>query len=762
MRLSYFRTLLIASLLLAGAPAWGQNKGFQLNRYEPTAAGEWSFAVDHPWYSSLRSLAAGITLNYAHNPLVLESLQPGGTTYSTQSVLIGHQLIGHIDIAGSIANRVLLSFSLPFTLLERGDDATANMYGVNLVSSAAVGDPRFGAMFRVFGNPYESAISLSLGAYVWVPINTKTFPLQTGETNFRFLPKLVLSGIGHHVMWSFTGGFYVRPEASIGNLAPAPGNSVGSELQLGAAIAYASMERRLSIGPEAVMYTDVLNGNAFNLQHTNLEVLLGLNYNIARLIQLGVAGGAGVLRGPGTPDARVLLRLAYAPMADKRPKDRDNDGIPDPEDACPDQAGVRTGNPATNGCPPPPADRDQDGVVDTQDLCPDEPAGAKPDPEKPGCPLRDSDLDGVYDNQDQCPQEPAGAKPDPEKPGCPLRDTDGDGVYDNEDRCKDTPAGPHPSRTAKGCPDKDSDGDGVYDTYDQCPTVAAGLNPDPQKPGCPLPDRDHDQIPDATDACPDKPGSPSPDPKKNGCPGLVEVKSGQIIIKEQVFFATNKDVVLKKSFTLLDVVAHTLNTLPQIKRVMIEGHTDNQGKPELNTDLSDRRAKSVMRYLISKGVAAGRLEAKGFGPTQPIADNKTAKGRALNRRVDFKITDPAQPAPPAGAASPFVAPPMPAAAKPAVAPPAAKGAPANKAKAGARGKPAAAGAPPAATPPPAAPAAAPEAAPAAAKDAAAPATAPGGKPAAKPRKPAAAKGKKGGTASSPAPASGAPAPAATP
>ena len=80
-----------------------------------------------------------------------------------------------------------------------------------------------------------------------------------------------------------------------------------------------------------------------------------------------------------------------------------------------------------------------------------------------------------------------------------------------------------------------------------------------------------------------------------------------------------------------------------LKKVRVEGHTDNQGKADYNTDLSDRRAKSVMAYLIVKGVEATRLDAKGFGPSKPIADNKMVKGRALNRRVDFVIVDPVLP-----------------------------------------------------------------------------------------------------------------------
>ena len=110
-----------------------------------------------------------------------------------------------------------------------------------------------------------------------------------------------------------------------------------------------------------------------------------------------------------------------------------------------------------------------------------------------------------------------------------------------------------------------------------------------------------------------------------------------------MFFATNKDVILKKSFPLLQSMADALKASPQIRKVLIEGHSDDRGKREYNIELSGRRAQSVKRWLVENGVAELRLDSKGFGPDNPIADNKTAKGRAANRRVDFVIVDPPQP-----------------------------------------------------------------------------------------------------------------------
>ena len=611
------RSILLTAGLAAGAAclmdtdahAQATQQGFTLNRYEPTAAGEWSFWVDHPWYSSTRYFAAGITLNYGHDPLVY-GRDTGSGIDKTVNV-IEHQLLGHIDLAGSFLDRILITASMPITLLERGNAAG----GVTPTEGAAAGDPRFGLWVRLFGQPYRSAVALSIGANVWIPLRafTSSGVSETSSDTFvRIMPKLALGGLSGHVMWSVTGGFLFRAPAQLGASDPR-GSTVGSELQIGAAVSYADTVRRFAIGPEAILSTtllgnDDLHPQPFSSDYTSLEVLLGAHYNIAKLINLGLAGGIGILRTPGTPDGRVLLRLAYAPMHDDAkkpvPQDRDGDGILDINDACPNDPGIATKDPKTNGCP----DRDRDKVVDIIDICPDTPKGDRPDPARLGCPLGDRDGDGILDPDDICPDQHKGEHPDPARLGCPLGDRDGDGVLDPEDLCPDEPM---------------------------------GAQPDPNKRGCPLRDRDRDGVPDDQDACPDVPGVPNADAKKNGCP-LSEVKDGRIIIVEPVFFATDKDVILQQSFPVLQSVADALQKATEIKKVLIEGHTDNRGTRNYNIDLSNRRAKSVMKWLIETGgVAAGRLQAKGFGPDHPIASNNLPEGREKNRRVDFLITDPA-------------------------------------------------------------------------------------------------------------------------
>ena len=297
-------------------------------------------------------------------------------------------------------------------------------------------------------------------------------------------------------------------------------------------------------------------------------------------------------------------------------KDTDKDGVPDKIDKCPDTPkGVVVD---ALGCP---VDSDNDGVADYLDKCPDTPAGAKVD--AMGCPL-DTDLDGVPDYLDKCANTPSGVSVDAS--GCPI-DTDGDGIPDYLDKCPDTRAGE--AVGSNGCP-MDADGDGVPDSIDKCPGTPKGVKVD--EFGCPL-DRDNDGVPDYLDKCPDVAGIAA----NKGCP---EIKAATKKIfahaLQGIQFESGKDVIKKSSNSILNEVVKVMNENPSYN-LDINGHTDSKGAATMNLDLSQRRAEAVMNYLTKQGVEASRLKATGYGQTIPVATNSTAVGRALNRRVEFKV-----------------------------------------------------------------------------------------------------------------------------
>lgn len=151
------------------------------------------------------------------------------------------------------------------------------------------------------------------------------------------------------------------------------------------------------------------------------------------------------------------------------------------------------------------------------------------------------------------------------------------------------------------------------------------------------PDADGDQIDDARDACPNTRGITSEYPKLNGCPPAVTVQGEQLVLQQQVRFALGSDVILADSDEILTQLVRIIQQHPEIARIAVDGHTDNVGNEPANLALSRRRALSVVRWLIARGIDERRLEARGFGPRQPLVPNDTEAGRNQNRRVEFHI-----------------------------------------------------------------------------------------------------------------------------
>jgi outer membrane protein OmpA-like peptidoglycan-associated protein len=355
---------------------------------------------------------------------------------------------------------------------------------------------------------------------------------------------------------------------------------VGSEMSYGVSAGYRFWNGAGLIGPELYGATGI-NASDVSLKSktTPMEMLLGAHYRLGPSWHVDLGAGTALTRGLGAPLLRVVAAIEWAPLYEppaERQPDRDHDRLPDPSDACPEVPGLPTYDPRTNGCVPAPADRDSDRIIDMFDACPDQPGPSTQDPKTNGCPP----------------------------------------------------------------PPPDADGDGVIDPEDACPSEPGVRTDDPKTNGCPPPkDRDGDGILDPQDACPDQPGPADPDPAKNGCP-VARIEGKQIKITEQIKFAFGRADILPESEAVLNAVAAIMTQHPEIKKVSIEGHTDNHGADQLNLVLSRTRAASVVNWLVRHGIDAKRLSSAGFGKTRPIDTNDTEVGRKNNRRVEFQIIEP--------------------------------------------------------------------------------------------------------------------------
>jgi OmpA-OmpF porin, OOP family len=320
-------------------------------------------------------------------------------------------------------------------------------------------------------------------------------------------------------------------------------------------------------------------------------------------------------------------------------KDTDNDGVVDLEDKCPEVAGLVK----YKGCPPP--DADGDGFLDDEDKCPNKAEDFDGFQDTDGCPEEedaDADNDGILDQADKCPTDPEDKDGFEDADGCPDRDNDADGVLDDTDKCPTVAEDRDGFEDNDGCPDLDNDQDGFPDERDSCPNDKEDIDGFEDTDGCPEPDNDKDGIPDTKDRCPMEPETVNGVTDDDGCPDkkytLIQVTKKAIKIKQKVKFKTGRFAILKASFPMLDQIADAIAS-NKIRKILVEGHTDDVGRDSSNMRLSQKRADAVRKYLVNKGVNAEVLDAIGFGETRPLVKGKSRDARSANRRVEFKIIE---------------------------------------------------------------------------------------------------------------------------
>jgi outer membrane protein OmpA-like peptidoglycan-associated protein len=279
-------------------------------------------------------------------------------------------------------------------------------------------------------------------------------------------------------------------------------------------------------------------------------------------------------------------------------------------------------------------DRDNDGVPDSIDKCPNVPEDKDGFEDADGCPDNDNDKDGVRDSVDQCPNDTEDFDGFEDADGCPDPDNDKDGVCDpwvaekglqkmyekvctGTDKCPNLPEDIDGFEDADGCPDPDNDLDGVPDSIDKCPNVAG---------------------PADNAGCPKGSGmSASSQQAPQGQSAVKEIRRGRLILKGVGFVQGTADMV-PESYSMIDNVYESLKVYPDVK-IEISGYTDNTGNPLENRKLSQRRADKVREYLVLHGIDPGRITAVGKGGEDPLVDNKTPEGRAFNRRIEMRRID---------------------------------------------------------------------------------------------------------------------------
>jgi OmpA-OmpF porin, OOP family len=564
--------LSFAPAALLASTANAQQKTFHLDRLEMPGAPDDGITLFRPVTNQRTIFFGQLGVGYQWRPLRTSTVTTDQATLNrSESTVIEHQLAVYGNAGFQLFDRATIALAFPWYPAQSGQNPIYSgaggvpTPGVNRTTVVKTGGPGAGD-FRldlrgVILRSDDRKSALGAQVSVFLPGGTTAnfgsddkpggMLLVSGETQVRFLVLTANTGI------------HFRPRHSINDPNNENGLGIGNEWRWGVGAFVPLKDGKYRVGASIFGQTGIESDNIigetfFTKRNTPIEFNVEgrMRFGPADHWWVGAGAGSSILRGYGAPDLRVVgLIGTYVPILDSDAKsperkaemrakwrsehmsDRDNDGIPDDIDACPDQPEDHQGSDPNDGCPMPP-DRDGDGIPDQYDKCPDQA----------------EDKDGI---------------------------DDGD-----------------------GCPEDDADSDGV---------------------------------PDAVDACPKMPGKPNKDPKKNGCPMFIEGDGTVVRVLQQVHFAFGTANILPDSFPVLQEVADYLKANQAIKKMSIEGHTDNKGAPDLNKRLSQDRANSVMRWLTQHGIEQNRLEAHGYGMEKPIEDNDTDAGRAKNRRVEFKI-----------------------------------------------------------------------------------------------------------------------------
>jgi outer membrane protein OmpA-like peptidoglycan-associated protein len=579
------KTALIALLtsILGVAQAQSTNETFDFELFRPSADHYGYFAVPSAATLGHLQVGGGFWVNYQNDPIILVSEDVRIAPKNAEVVgdngegIVDDRMTGNVQIGFGLSRYFSLSVDAPLVLWQDGYLPNKNIVRVDNVPDRLI----VSGIGDVRVTPKVVALDrdrLPIGMSVAMPVG-----LPTGNGG-SFLGEEGVS-LTPTTIFEFSDGpirsrKYSFRSAVMAGYHVRPGAQI-RDVPVNSAVVYGvAMGLHSSIMEILCEFHGSIWGDRAAQQPA--EVLGGVKVLAGEYVSLNFGGGMGVLPGLGSPDWRIFGGVSVAPSFDPNMRDTDKDGIMDAMDRCIREAEDLDNFQDEDGCPD--KDNDADGLLDTVDRCPLQPEDEDGFQDGDGCADPDNDKDGILDVSDRCPNEP-----------------ESNNGYQDEDGCPDT------------VPVLDTDGDGYNDDVDRCPYDA----------------EDFDGVEDE-DGCPDK---------DVVIEKRVVIEKNFIKITEKIYFEFGKADIQERSFSLVDEIAEIVLENPQLKKIRIEGHTDDVGSDVANLRLSQARADSVVRAISDRGVKSYRLDAVGFGEMRPIDANETDDGRAANRRVEFIIVD---------------------------------------------------------------------------------------------------------------------------
>ncbi len=540
-------------------PAATQNS-IDIEHLRPATSATGLVSIPDGESQTWREWSVGFYLHYARNPLVLfvDRLQIGE--------VVGHRISADLVASLGLTRWLEVGLAIPVTVMQLGDQNLPT----GQLNAVGFRDVRVSVKLTPISQKRTGIISIAIVPELSLPSGDSRAFMGTGGVVFS--PHLVVDrrfDFLFGVRAALVSGIRLQPKSDVGNI------SVSDELfyRLGAGVGLPLLR---DIRPEAVAElagTTSLSQPFGDRADTPLILTLALKaffpYEAGMDLMSTAGVSIGLTRGYGAPDLQVFLGVAYRQFL---------------------------------------SDRDQDGILDADDFCPDDPEDKDDFEDSDGCPEPDNDKDGIPDVSDKCPLDPEDKDGFEDFDGCPEPDNDRDGLPDLSDKCPNAPEDFDGFEDEDGCPDPDNDRDGIPDALDKCQGEKETINGVDDDDGCPDEGEEH-----------------------------VEVTAEKITIDTKIHFGFDSAKIDPQSFAILNQVALTMKANPDLKLVRIEGHTDSRGADDYNLVLSQRRAEAVVEYLIGRGVETERLEAVGYGEQRPIVRGETEEAWATNRRVEFTI-----------------------------------------------------------------------------------------------------------------------------
>jgi outer membrane protein OmpA-like peptidoglycan-associated protein len=562
----------------------------------------------------------GGLFEYAESPL---RFQPEDGSASLP--VLDNLLALNLSTGVAVHERFRFNLGLPVYMTSTGfDDAP---------QGAGIGTLRLGGMLSIL-HPDDEDGGLGLGLVPWVDVPTGEPTTFTGNQGVGGGAKVALTVEGERVTVGGDLGAQFNKEIALGNLN-------GSDQLV------AGLHLGVLLSPTAGLNLELVGEPAFKgTTQAGTGVPAEAMFSFRKRSEAGLhftlGGAAGLTQGPGAAAYRVFAGFGYGRIQTEPPRDTDGDGFFDKDDACPNDPETVNKYKDDDGCPDSLARINVVTYLDGKPVDGAEVSLTSTDNQRQLTTAADSGFETMPGTAwaasatfDGCFAGAANIEAGdgtselridlaPTRTGrvqYVVMDPDGNGIPNATVKY----TAPYPQCSPDGPQALSQDGLGVH-------TVGAGR----QIIVVSAEDFGLFRAPIAVAEGGDERVEITLKPAK------TKVDAKQIVILDLVYFELNRAVIMSQSFELLDEVATVLLANPQIKLVDVAGHTDSQGNDKYNLDLSDARAKAVRDYLINKGVEGNRLQGTGYGESRPIDNNKTAAGRAKNRRVEFNILETAQ------------------------------------------------------------------------------------------------------------------------